>query len=81
MSLFDDYELPSRPNKTKNEQNSTISFLIIPNSVHLEMGSERCVILYQFTLSITSSQRSSIGLRFGNLTPSPILPNLLFNPN
>jgi len=31
MSLYDDYELPSRPNKTKTEQTSTISFLIIPN--------------------------------------------------
>ena len=80
ISLFDDYELPSRPNKTKTEQTSTISFLIIPNSVHLKMGSERCVILYQFTLSITSSPRSSIGLWFGNLTPPLILPNLPFSP-
>ena len=28
-----------------------------------------------------SSLRNKNGLRFGNLTPSPILPNLLFDPN
>ena len=28
-----------------------------------------------------SSLRNKNGLRFGNLTPSPILSNLLFNPN
>ena len=44
------------------------------------MGSGRCVILYQFTLSITSSPRSSIGLWFGNLTSPLILPNLPFSP-
>ena len=39
-----------------------------------------------FLLASTAMQNVAVcgirnGLRFGNLTPSPILPNLLFDPN
>ena len=38
-------------------------------------------LLLRFALSINLHQNPILGLRFGNLTPSPILPNLLFDSN
>ncbi len=38
-------------------------------------------LLLRFALSINLHQNPILGLRFGNLTPSPILPNLLLAPN
>lgn len=43
----------------------------------LRTGGERRAILLRFALSINLHQDPILGLRFGNLTPSPILPNLL----
>ena len=52
-------------------------YAVMTNIVFSKLGTK--IVFHRYAKC--SSLRNKNGLRFGNLTPSPILPNLLFAPN